>query len=77
MVSLIRQHYKGDFNWDSHRLNRTIVMSARPEDNAGLEEFLMLEFFGKNYKTELPESGQITNSPETRELFIAAEVPEK
>ncbi len=51
MISLIRQHYQGDFNWESHRLNRSIVMSARPEDNAGLEEFMMLEFFGQNYKT--------------------------
>ncbi len=51
MISLIRQHYKGDFNWESHRLNRTIVMSARPEDSAGLEEFMMIEFFGQNYKT--------------------------
>jgi len=51
MISLIRLHYQGDFNWESHRLNRTIVMSARPEDNAGLEEFMMLEFFGQNYKT--------------------------
>lgn len=51
MISLIRQHYQGDFNWESHRLNRTIVMSARLEDNAGLEEFMMQEFFGKNYKT--------------------------
>lgn len=52
MISLIRQHYKGDFNWESHRLNRTIVMSARPEDSAGLEEFMMIEFFGQNYKTQ-------------------------
>ncbi|MBX9675518.1 MAG: hypothetical protein K2V71_02810 [Methylotenera sp.] len=52
MISLIRQHYKGDFNWESHRLNRTIVMSARPEDSAGLEEFMMIEFFGPNYKTQ-------------------------
>ena len=51
MIGLIRQHYQGDFNWESHRLNRTIVMSARPEDNAGLEEFMMQEFFGQNYKT--------------------------
>ncbi|MES2580972.1 MAG: hypothetical protein V4552_10525 [Pseudomonadota bacterium] len=51
MISLIRRHYQGDFNWESHRLNRSIVMSARPEDNAGLEEFMMLEFFGQNYKT--------------------------
>ncbi len=51
MISLIRQHYQGDFNWESHRLNRTIVMSARPEDSAGLEDFMMIEFFGQNYKT--------------------------
>lgn len=51
MISLIRRHYQGDFNWESHRLNRSIVMSARPEDNAGLEDFMMLEFFGRNYKT--------------------------
>ena len=77
MISLIRQHYKGDFNWDSNRLNRTMVMSARPEDSAMLEEFMMIEFFGQNYKTELPESVPITNSPETRELSTAAEEPEK
>jgi hypothetical protein len=46
MIELIRKHYKGDFNWESHRLNREVVLSARMEDNAGLEDFLMLEFFG-------------------------------
>ena len=51
MISLIRQHYKGDFNWESHRLNRTIIMSARIEDSEGLEDFMMAEFFGRNYKT--------------------------
>jgi outer membrane biosynthesis protein TonB len=51
MISLIREHYQGDFNWESHRMARTIVLSARPEDSAGLEDFLMLEFFGQNYKT--------------------------
>ena len=50
MISLIREHYQGDFNWDSHRLGRVIVQSARPEDNAGLEDFMMMEFFGANYK---------------------------
>lgn len=53
MISLIREHYQGDFNWESHRMARTIVLSARPEDSAGLEDFLMLEFFGQNYKTAL------------------------
>ncbi len=51
MISLIRQHYKGDFNWESHRLGRTIIMSARVEDSEGLEDFMMSEFFGSNYKT--------------------------
>ena len=51
MISLIREHYQGDFNWESHRMARTIVLSARPEDSSGLEDFLMLEFFGQNYKT--------------------------
>jgi hypothetical protein len=46
MISLIRTHYQGDFNWESHRLGRVVVLSARPIDNAGLEEFLMKEFFG-------------------------------
>jgi hypothetical protein len=46
MIALIRQYYKGDFNWDSQRLGRVIVLSARMEDNAGLEDFLITEFFG-------------------------------
>lgn len=45
MIELIRDHYPGDFNWESHRLNRVIVLSARKEDHAGLEDFLMREFF--------------------------------
>jgi len=51
MISLIRQHYQGNFNWESQRLNRVIVLSARLEDSAGLEDFMMVEFFGQNYKT--------------------------
>ena len=45
MIELIRTHYKGDFNWDSHRLGRVVVLSARIEDTAGLEEFMLREFF--------------------------------
>jgi hypothetical protein len=45
MIELIRTHYTGDFNWESHRLGRVIVKSARPQDNAELEAFLMKEFF--------------------------------
>lgn len=51
MIALIREHYDGNFNWESHRLGRSVVQSARPEDNAGLEDFLMMEFFGSNYKS--------------------------
>lgn len=46
MITIIRRDYSGDFNWESRRLGRTIIMSARPEDNAGLEDFLISEFFG-------------------------------
>ena len=52
MIALIRVHYQGDFDWESQRLGRTIVKSARPEDSAELEDFLMQEFFGRNYKTQ-------------------------
>lgn len=45
MIELIRGHYSGDFRWDSHRLGRVVVLSARPPDQPGLEEFLMKEFF--------------------------------
>lgn len=45
MIQLIREHYKEDFNWESHRLNRVVVLSAREKDSAGLEDFLMREFF--------------------------------
>lgn len=46
MIELIRTHYKGDFHWESHRLGRTITLSARPEDQLGLEDVLVKEFFG-------------------------------
>lgn len=45
MIELIRKHYQGDFNWESSRLGRVIVLSARKEDSAGLEAFLKREFF--------------------------------
>ena len=45
MIDLIRTHYQGEFNWESHRLGRVVVLSARMEDTAGLEEFMMREFF--------------------------------
>jgi hypothetical protein len=46
MIELIRTHYTGDFQWESHRLDRVVTLSARPEDTAGLEEFMIREFFG-------------------------------
>jgi hypothetical protein len=46
MIELIRRYYKGDFNWESQRLDRVIILSARIEDNGGLEDFLIQEFFG-------------------------------
>ena len=52
MIALIRQHYQGDFNWESQRLGRVVIQSARPEDNAGLEDFMMMEFFGTHYKNK-------------------------
>lgn len=45
MIQLIRQYHQEDFYWESHRLNRVVVLSARPGDNKGLEDFLMREFF--------------------------------
>jgi hypothetical protein len=45
MIQLIRQHHQGNFNWESYRLNGIVVLSARREDNAGLEDFLLREFF--------------------------------
>lgn len=50
MIAIVREHYDGDFDWISNRLGRTVTLSARPADNAALEDFLMKEFFGNNYK---------------------------
>jgi len=46
MIQIIRERQSGDFSWNSYRLGRVVVLSARREDNAGLEEFLKQEFFG-------------------------------
>jgi hypothetical protein len=45
MIAIIRDHVDGNFTWESQRLNRDVTLSARPADNAGLEDFLMSEFF--------------------------------
>jgi hypothetical protein len=49
MISIIRQHEQEDFQWDSHRLGRSIVLSARARDNSGLEEFMLREFFSEPF----------------------------
>ncbi len=46
MIAIIREYQPEDFLWESQRLGRNISLSARPRDNAGLEDFLMVEFFG-------------------------------
>lgn len=46
MIDLIRRYYQGNFNWESQRLDRVVTLSARLEDNEGLEAFLLREFFG-------------------------------
>lgn len=45
MIALIRQYYSGDFNWQSQRLGRIVSLSARQADTAGLQAFLLREFF--------------------------------
>jgi hypothetical protein len=46
MIAIIRDYEQGDFLWESRRLGRNVTLSARTRDNAGLEDFLMAEFFG-------------------------------
>jgi hypothetical protein len=43
MIAIIREYSKDDFQWESH--GRTVTLSARSRDNAGLEEFLLRDFF--------------------------------
>jgi len=46
MIAIIRQNVTGDFTFDSQRLGRVVTLSARVQDNAGLQAFLLREFFG-------------------------------
>ena len=48
MIQIIRDNAEDDFVWVSNRLGRNVTLSARPRDNAGLEAFLMEEFFGSS-----------------------------
>ncbi len=45
MIVIIRKDYSGDFEWESQRLGHSITKSARIEDTAELEQFLMREMF--------------------------------
>jgi hypothetical protein len=45
MIELIRKEKTGDFEWDSHRLNRVVTLSARPQDTQELTNFLFKEMF--------------------------------
>jgi hypothetical protein len=49
IISVIREHSGDDFLWQSKRLNKGMWLSARSADTAGLEDFMMREFF-----TEMP-----------------------
>jgi hypothetical protein len=45
MIELIRKEKNGDFEWDSHRLNKVVTLSARPQDTQELMNFLYKEMF--------------------------------
>ena len=45
MIAVIREYEQGDFTWRSHRLGREVTLSARAADTAGLEDFLLRDFF--------------------------------
>lgn len=49
MIELIRERQSGDFSWESRRLGRVVMLSARLKDNEELEEFLKKDFF-ENYR---------------------------
>jgi hypothetical protein len=45
MIAIIREYEADEFLWESQRLGRNVRLSARQRDNAGLEDFMMDEFF--------------------------------
>jgi hypothetical protein len=45
MISIIREYEVQDFTWESRRLGRNVQLSARQQDTAELEAFLLKEFF--------------------------------
>jgi hypothetical protein len=54
MISIIREHEQGDFQWESKRLGRQLTLSARVRDNAGLEDFMLREFPEFGYGSRFP-----------------------
>lgn len=47
IISIIRERSKDEFLWQSQRLGKGMWLSARAADNAGLEDFMMREFFSE------------------------------
>ncbi|HVO88655.1 MAG TPA: hypothetical protein VMV45_08940, partial [Casimicrobiaceae bacterium] len=45
MIAIIREHETGDFVWLSSRGGREMHLSARPQDNAALEQFILRDVF--------------------------------
>lgn len=50
IIAIIRDYENADFRWDSKRLGRDLILSARPQDNAELEAFMMQEFFTASHQ---------------------------
>ena len=46
MIVLIREHYSGDFRWESRKQGKVVILSAAPQYNAELEDYMYREFFG-------------------------------
>ncbi|MBS0321680.1 MAG: hypothetical protein JSR18_14135 [Proteobacteria bacterium] len=45
MIAIIRETVTGDFTWRSDRSGRDVQLSARPEDNTALEQYLLSDMF--------------------------------
>jgi hypothetical protein len=45
MIEIIREQKQDEFVWKSDRLGKDITLSAKPQYNSELEQFLMREFF--------------------------------
>lgn len=54
MIAIIREYEQEDFLWESRRLGRNLMLSARARDNAGLEDFMLREFPEFGYGAGLP-----------------------